>query len=162
MSELQSQRDAPPRTTGEQLPRRVSIRRSVELARHGCTDRCVGRQHARMGLNLADHSEECRARIVRHMTADDDLNQRVPIAQHRNVETAPSGAQAGERNSAPEPVRKKVRFAERVEEHTLEGTVGTNSQSTSSSSSSSPTTIVTSMQVDESDQDCSKKTESCA
>ena len=36
-------------------------------------DQCIGYQHARLGLKPADHSEECRARIVRHMTADDDL-----------------------------------------------------------------------------------------
>ena len=36
-----------------------------------------------MGLKPAHHSEECRAKIVRHMTAHDDLNQRVQIAQHR-------------------------------------------------------------------------------
>ena len=69
-------RQAPPLTTGEQLPRRVYIRRSVELARYGYTDRCIGCQHARLGLKPADHSEECRARIVRHMTADVDLIQR--------------------------------------------------------------------------------------
>ena len=69
------ERQAPPPTVGEQLQRRVCIRRSVELARYGYTDRCFGCQHARLGLKPADHSEKCRARIVRHMTADDDLNQ---------------------------------------------------------------------------------------
>ena len=68
---------APPPTNGEQLPRRVYIRRSVELARYGYTDQCIGYQHARLGLKLSDHNEECRARIVRHMTADDNLNKRV-------------------------------------------------------------------------------------
>ena len=69
--------EAPPPTVGEQLPRRVSIRRSVELARYGYTDRCIGCQRARLGLKPADHTEECRARIVRNMTADDNLNQRL-------------------------------------------------------------------------------------
>ena len=109
MSGLQSQRDkAPPPTVREQLPRRVNIRRSVELARYGYTDRCIGCQYARLGLKPADHSEECRARIV-------DLIQRVQIAQDRKVETAPPEATTGERDSAPEPARKNVRFAERVE-----------------------------------------------
>ena len=45
------EREAPPPTVGEQLPRRVYIRRSVELARYGYTDRCIGCQHARLGLN---------------------------------------------------------------------------------------------------------------
>ena len=61
---------------------------------------------------------------------------------------------AGEQDSVPEPARKKVRFAERVEEQTPEGTVTAIPQSTNSSS---PTTTATSMQVDESDQDRSKR-----
>ena len=135
MSRLQPQREAPPPTVGEQLPRRVYIRRSVELARYGYTDRCVGCQHARLGLKTAEHNEECRARVVRHMTADDNVNQRVQVAQDRK------------------PARKKVRLAERVEEETPEGIVATNSRSTSSSQ----TAIAPSMQVDESNQDSSKR-----
>ena len=77
------EREAPPLTVGEQLPRRVYIRRTVELARYGYTDICIGCHHARLGLKPADHNEECRARIVRHMTAHDDLGQRVQIAQDR-------------------------------------------------------------------------------
>ena len=123
-------RQAPPATIGEQLPRRVYIRRSVELARYGYTDRCIGCQHARLGLKPADHSEECRFRIVRHMTADE---------QDRIVETEAPEARTGERDSIPEPVRDKVRFAERGEAPTPEGAVVTNSRNTSSSSSSSPT-----------------------
>ena len=48
------------------LPRSVYIRRSVELAGYGYADKCIGCQHARLGLKRTDHSEECRARIVRH------------------------------------------------------------------------------------------------
>ena len=59
------EREAPPPTTGEQLPRRVYIRRAVELAKYGYTDKCIGCQHAKLGLKPADHNEECRARIVR-------------------------------------------------------------------------------------------------
>ena len=70
--------------------------------------------------------------------------------QQRIVETAPSEAQAG-------GTRFCAGFAERVEEQTAEGTATTIPQSTSSSSNSSPTTIATSMQVDESDQDRSKR-----
>ena len=159
------ERQAPPPTVEEQMPRRVYIKRSVELVRYGHTDRCIGCQHARLGLKQADHSEECRARIVRHMTADDNLNQRVQIAQDRIVETTAPEARTGERDLVPEPARKKVRFAERVEEQTPEGTVATHSRSTSSSSSSSsssdfsssPTAIAPSMQVDESNQDSSKR-----
>ena len=84
------------------------------------------------------------------------------------VETTLLEARTGERDPVPEPARKKVRFAERVEEQTPEGTVATNSRSTSSSlsssssssssdSTSSQTAIAPSMQVDESDQDRSKR-----
>ena len=86
---------------GEQLPRRVYIRAISGIGE---------------GTEAADHSEECRTRTVRHMTADDDLNQRLQIAQHTIVETAPSEARAGERYPVLDHVRKKVRFAERVEE----------------------------------------------
>ena len=161
------ERQAPPPTVGEQLPRRVHIRRSVELTRYGYTDRCIGSQHARLGLKPADQNEECRASIVRHMTADDNLNQRVHIGKDRTVEATspPPDARTGERDPEPEPARKKVRFAERVEEQTPEGTVGTHSRSVSSSSSSSSssdssssaTAIAPSMQVDENNQDSSKR-----
>ena len=62
----------------------------------------------------------------------------------------------------PEPARKKVRFAERVETRGFCDCDSTEHQQQfqqqfSSSSSSSPTAIATSMQVDESDQDRSKR-----
>ena len=56
---------------------------AVELARYGYTERCLGCQHARLDLKPADHNEECLARIVRNITADDNLNQRGQIAQDR-------------------------------------------------------------------------------
>ena len=132
-----------------QLPRRVYIRRSVELAKYRYTDQCIGCQHAKMGLKPADHSEECRARIIRQMSVDVDLSQRVQIAQQRMVDRAPP----------EQPPQKNVRFEDQVEEQTSEA------HSTSSSSlasipqnpSSSSTTITTPIQVDESDQDLSKR-----
>ena len=49
------EREAPPTDSrGEQLPRRVYTRRSVELARYGYTDRSNGCQHARLGLKRPD------------------------------------------------------------------------------------------------------------
>ena len=54
----------------------MSRLQSTEREGTGYTDRCIGCQHARLGLTPADHNEECRARIVRNMTADDNLNQR--------------------------------------------------------------------------------------
>ena len=115
------ERDAPPPTVGEQLPRRVYIRRSVEMARYGYTDRCRV-PTCEIGFEASgSHNEECRARIVRNMTADDNFNQRVQIAQDRTVEATPPEARTGERDPVPEPARKKIRFAERVEEQTPEG-----------------------------------------
>ena len=61
------EREAPPPTVGEQLPRRFYIRRSVELASCGYTDRCIGCQHARLVGIEADGSQrglpcqECQA-----------------------------------------------------------------------------------------------------
>ena len=55
-------RQAPRLITGE-LPRRAHIRRSVELVSYGYTNQCIGWQHAKLGLKLTDHSEECCARI---------------------------------------------------------------------------------------------------
>ena len=130
------EREVPSSGVGEQLSRRVYKRRSVELTRYGYTDRGIGCQYARLGWKPTNHNEECRAGIVRRMTANDNHNQRVQIAQNRTVEATPSEARTGERDPAPEPGRKKVRFAERVEEQTPEGTIGTNSRSASSSSSS--------------------------
>ena len=52
------------------------------------------------------------------MTADDNLNQRVQIAQDRTVGATHPEARTGERDPVPEPAREKVRFAERVEEQT--------------------------------------------
>ena len=89
-------------------------------------------------MKPADHNEECRVRIVRHMTADDNLNQRVQTAQDRIVETTLPEARIGERDPVPEPARKKVRFAERAEDQTPKGTVATNSRTSCSSSSSYP------------------------
>ena len=50
-----------------------------------------------LGLKPADHNEDCRARFVRHMTADDNLKQEVQIAQDRIVETTPLEARTGDR-----------------------------------------------------------------
>ena len=91
----------------------------------------------------------CRARILRQMSVDVDLSQRVQIAQQRIFDRAPP----------EQPPKKKVRSEDQVEEQTSEA------HSTSSSSlasipqnpSSSSTTITTPMQVDESDQDLSKR-----
>ena len=71
---------------------------------------------------------------------------RVQIAQDRIIETVPPEARTGERDPVPEAARKKVRFAQRVEEQAPEGTVAANSRSTSSNSNSSSSSIPAAVQ----------------
>ena len=85
------------------------------------------------------------------MSADENLNQRVQVAQQRLVDRATPEAQTG--NLAQEPPQNKVRFEELVEEQASEGIAASLPHNPSSMS----TTIPTSMQVDESDQDRSKR-----
>ena len=79
MSRLQSQREKPHR------------RQSGNSCQDEFTSgdqwnwRGTGAQADVSGANMRDHNEECRARIVSNMTADDNLNQRVLIAQDRIV-----------------------------------------------------------------------------
>ena len=134
MSRLQSQTEKPPRRQSGNSCQDEFISGDQWNLRGTGTQTDV--LHARLGLKPADHNEECRARIVRHMTADDNLKQRVQTAQDRIVETTLSEARIGERDPVPETARKKVRLAERVEEQTPDGTVGTKSRTARSSSSS--------------------------
>ena len=93
------------------------------------------------------------------MSADEDLNQRVQVAQQRMVDRVPPDAQTGD--PVQEPPQKKVRFEEQVEEQTSEGpqyhSTPIPQNPSSRSTSSNSTTRPTSTQVDESDQDCSKR-----
>ena len=140
------ERQAPRLITGE-LPRRAHIRRSVELVSYGYTNQCIGCQHAKLGLKLTDHSEESCARIVRHMPADEALNQRVQIAQELLVDRAPQEVRTG--NTVQKPPQKNFRSEEQVEEQTSDGTVAQcRKNSSSSSTSSSSTTIPTSWMID--------------
>ena len=95
------------------------------------------------------------------MTADDNFNQRVQIVQDRFVETTPPEARTGQRDPVPEPATKKVRFAERVEDQTLEGTVATkfteHLQQFEQSKQQFQFRFKPSMQFDESNEDRSKK-----
>ena len=105
------------------------------LAKYGYTDQCIGCQHAKLEPKPADHSEECRARIIRQMSVDVDLSQRVQIAQQRKVDRAPPELQ---------PPQKKVRFKDEVEEQTSEHhSTSSSSASIPQNPSSSSTTITT-------------------
>ena len=54
----------------EALPRRLYIRREVELARYGKTDGCVGCIAAHLGSKPAAHNDECRTRITARVEED--------------------------------------------------------------------------------------------
>ena len=102
-------------------------------------------------------------KTIRNMIAADNFKQRVHIAQNRTVEAAPIEARTGERDLLSESARK-VRFTERVEQIS-EDTVGDNSRNVSSSPSSSSSSfpsssqkaIAPSTQIDENNEDRSKK-----
>ena len=115
MSRLQSQRDKPHRRqSGNSCQDEFTSGDQWNWRGTGTQTDVSGCQHARLGLKPADHNEEYRARIVRHMSADDNLKQRVQIAQDPIVETTPPEARTGERDLVPEPARKKVRFADEL------------------------------------------------
>ena len=69
-------------------PRRVYIRREVELAKYGYSVRCPGCDAARGGLPTQTHSEECRARIQARMKADEDAKQRLVDAEQRRAQSS--------------------------------------------------------------------------
>ena len=50
-------------------PRRVYIRKDIELARYGYTDDCPGCMAAALKTKAVGHSAECRARMEREMSA---------------------------------------------------------------------------------------------
>jgi hypothetical protein len=59
-------------------PRRVYLRRGVELRKYGLTESCFGCLSARAGTTPAQtHSEQCRIRIVEAMQRDRDYKVRV-------------------------------------------------------------------------------------
>jgi len=78
---------------GQGQPRRLYIRREVELARYGFTDGCAGCVAAAAQGPPAPHSEACRARIIDEMKKDEthgDAAGRVQEAEQRVAAPAPS------------------------------------------------------------------------
>eukprot|EP00971_Amphidinium_carterae_P015640 308814-Amphidinium_carterae.1 len=68
------------------VPRRVYIRRGVELERFGPMENCPGCRAYTRGLKAVPHSAMCRARISEAMRADRELAGRVIAAEQRAVE----------------------------------------------------------------------------
>eukprot|EP00971_Amphidinium_carterae_P339187 6476834-Amphidinium_carterae.1 len=71
--------ELPQRVVDDIAARHVYIRRHVELRlkKFGFTARCPGCHAAERGGVSANHSAECRARIVRAMLADEELSKGV-------------------------------------------------------------------------------------
>ena len=63
------------------VPRRVYIRRGIELQECGYTEGCAGCEAAKTNSAPNGHTEECRARIEAVMTKD--ASERVEIARRR-------------------------------------------------------------------------------
>ncbi len=73
--------ELPPRLAqpreAEGVPRRIYIRREVELKKYGFTDGCRGCEAAALNLIPVAHSHECRTRIESAMAADDVAKERL-------------------------------------------------------------------------------------
>ena len=92
----------PPINTEPAKPRRVYIRNSVELVRHGNIPGCIGCEAAMIQGPSRDFTEQCRTRIIQAMSSDADLSARVRDGHERMSRSV----------SDAEPNKKKVRFAE--------------------------------------------------
>ena len=90
--------ELPPRLPREReaevAPRRVYIRRNVELRKYGFTQGCRGCMAAETGYAPENHSEACRRRIESAMEADDVERARVE-ANRRVREEAGNDADVG-------------------------------------------------------------------
>ena len=101
----QSELPVPTGRAAEAGPRRVYIRKGVELARYGYTDHCKGCEAAATNASRAVvHSDECRLRIEREMRTEIDplISDRVVQAQERREE-AMSAPQAESSDVAVTP-----------------------------------------------------------
>ena len=66
-------------------PKRVYIRREVELVRYGFTPGCPGCDAARDGGEPKNHTQVCRNRIEQEMAKDSALAQRLDQARERGA-----------------------------------------------------------------------------
>ena len=101
--------ELPPKVEPEVIgPRRVYIRKEVELQRYGYTPTCKGCEAAKTDKGSQSHTDECRGRIERAMAADPKLSGRVMAAEVRRVDAeagdaAPTPASAGVGGPAAHP-----------------------------------------------------------
>ena len=82
-------------------PRRVYIRRDVEIAKYGQTPGCAGCRAIAAGARPQNHSEECRKRIEQRMRDDEEMARRLGAAAAKRARTEEVPAQAP---PAPGPV----------------------------------------------------------
>ena len=74
-------------------PRRVYIRRGVELQKYGYTDGCEACDAAKAKTNAYGHTEECRARLEAAMRQD--FTERIEIARERRAQGKAAAAGQG-------------------------------------------------------------------
>ena len=75
--------DVVPRVSGDLVPRRVYIRKEVELTRFGYTEGCPGCVAVATNEAPKGHNAECAARIVEAMAKDPESRQRLAEADVR-------------------------------------------------------------------------------
>jgi hypothetical protein len=84
----------PPVRKPEGVPRRLYIRREVELRRYGYTDGCEGCIAAACGNVPVPHTLACRTRIEKEMEKDDTFSSsRDRLAGHRRKRTDEAGVE---------------------------------------------------------------------
>ena len=83
-----------PLVHGSSDPRRVYIRKNVELRRYGMTDQCRGCLAAATGGKPAMHDETCRARIEKALEEDAEMGgaERMREAKKRKTEEEATSA----------------------------------------------------------------------
>ena len=105
-------------------PKRVYIRREVELKQYGYSVGCKGCEAARSDLAPTNHSEDCRARITQEMAKYADGRQRLETADTRAVQSKRGASDANDEwvcvgSDEEEATAKRVRFNEELEDEIL-------------------------------------------
>jgi len=84
-------------------PRKVYIRRNVELEKYGRTDGCPGCLAAALDRTAVGHNDECRQRIEQEMSKDEAGQERLQAHRQNpeDVNMEAEGPQAGEPSGGP-------------------------------------------------------------
>jgi len=84
------------------VPRRMYIRRDVELAVYGFTDGCPGCDAAKAGLNPVAHTAACRKRIEEAMAADEHTRDAWTRVEANRAARESAGVPAAVRPGGPD------------------------------------------------------------